>query len=85
MRKMMYADVSRAYFYAEASREADVKLPEGDLGEGDESRCGRLNVSMYGTRDAALNWADKCAGKLKKAGYRTGVANPCLFWHRGGE
>ena len=79
---MMYADVSRAYFHAESSREVYVKLPEEDWEAGDELRCGKLNVSMYGTRDAALNWAEEYAGELKKAGYRRGVANPCLFWHR---
>ena len=29
--RMMYADVSRAYFYARASRPVYVKLPEEDL------------------------------------------------------
>ena len=52
---LMYADVSRAYFYAKAVRPVYVKLPEEDMAEGDECRCGKLLMSMYGTRDAALN------------------------------
>ena len=36
---MMYADVSRAYFYAKAVMPAYVQLPEEDMAEGDESRC----------------------------------------------
>lgn len=80
-KKMMYADVSRAYFYAPAARPVYVKLPEEDREEGDEEMCGKLRVSMYGTRDAALNWAVEYGETLKDAGYRQGIANPCLFWH----
>ena len=54
---LMYADVSRAYFYAKAVRPVYVKLPEEDIEKGDEHKCGRLKMSMYGTRDAALNWS----------------------------
>ena len=81
-KKMMYADVSRAYFYALAARPVYVKLPEEDRNEGDEEMCGRLRVSMYGTRDAALNWAAEYGETLKEAGYKQGVSNPCLFWHQ---
>ena len=55
--KMLYADVGRAYFYAPARRPVYVKLPDEDKMEGDEGKCGKLRVSMYGARDAALNWA----------------------------
>ena len=79
--KMLYADVSRAYFYAASSRAVYVKLPGEDWEEGDDGKCGRLNVSMYGTRGAALNWAEEYAQKLVKAGFRRGISNPCLFWH----
>ena len=36
---------------------------------------------MYGTRDAALNWAMESGSALKEAGYKQGIANPCLFRH----
>ena len=77
--KLMYADVSRAYFYAKAVRPVYVKLPEEDMEPGDENRCGRLKMSMYGTRDAALNWSLEYAATLHAAGYVQGKANPCLF------
>ena len=54
---LMYADVSRAYFYARAERPVYVDLPIEDKEKGDDGKCGRLRMSMYGTRDAALNWA----------------------------
>ena len=40
-------------------------------------------MSMYGTRDAALNWALEYGETLKAAGYQQGRANPCLFHHAG--
>ena len=40
-------------------------------------------MSMYGTRDAALNWHEEYSIKLMAAGYVRGVANPCLFRHKG--
>ena len=79
--KMLYADVSRAYFYAAAVRPVYVKLAEEDREAGDDGKCGRLRVSMYGTRDAALNWSLEYAETLKSAGYKQGLANPCLFHH----
>ncbi len=79
--KLMYADVSRAYFYAKASRPVYVKIPAEDWEEGDEERCGKLKVSMYGTRDAAMNWALEYGDTLKAAGFKQGVTSPCLFRH----
>ena len=37
-------------------------------------------MSMYGTRDAALNWASEYGDTLCAAGYEQGKANPCLFY-----
>ena len=46
---LMYADASRAYLYAKAVRPVYVNLPEEDIEPGDEDKCGRLKMSMYGT------------------------------------
>ena len=56
--KLLCVDVSCAYFYAPSRRPVYVKLPEEDDEPG---MCGRLNVSMYGTQDAAANWEYKYA------------------------
>ena len=79
--KLLYADVSRAYFYAPTSRPVYVQLPEEDREPGDENMCGKLRVSMYGTRDAAMNWATEYGETLKKAGFVQGKTSPCLFFH----
>ena len=78
-RKLMYADVSRAYFYAPAVRAVYVRLPDEDRQPGDENLVGKLNMSMYGTRDAAANWASEYCGTLLSAGYAQGKASPCIF------
>ena len=79
--KLMYADVSRAYFYAKAVRPVYVVLPAEDFCEGDEDRCGELVMSMYGTRDAALNWSTEYTKTLTESGYVQGRASPCLFYN----
>ena len=79
--EMMYADVSRAYFYAKAVRPVYVKLPDEDKGEGDDEMCGRLMMSMYGTRDAAINWAAEYTETLLQEGFLRGRANTCLFYN----
>ena len=53
----------------------DRKEGEGDL-------CGRLNFSMYGTRDAAKNWANAYSQQLIDAGSEQAKASPCMFYNR---
>ena len=41
----------------------------------------RLNLSLYGTRDAAQNWAVTLTQFLNERGFVTGRASPCNFHH----
>ena len=77
--KLMANDVSRAYFYAPAGRPVYVTLPDEDCKAEDKGMVGRLQMSMYGTRDAAANWAAEYGATLIAAGYRQGKASPCFF------
>ncbi len=79
--ELMYADVSRAYFYAKAVRSVYIDLPEEDRKDGEQMQCGKLKMSMYGTRDAAVNWAMEYAETLRKSGFDQGRANTCLFYN----
>ena len=76
---IMTNDVSRAYFYAPAIREVYIEIPKEDWEEGDEDRVAKLDMSMYGTRDAAKNWQECYTSHLESIGFIAGVANPCLF------
>ena len=62
--KILHVDVSRAHFYAKAVRPTHIKLPGEDPRSGETGVVGKLMMSMYGTRDAAQNWAEEYSGNL---------------------
>ena len=76
---VMVNDVSRAFFHAKVRREVYVQLVAEDIMPGDENKCGRLNYSMYGTRDAAQNWSSEYAEVRASIGFTQGKATPCVF------
>ena len=78
----MMNDVSRAFFHAKAKRQVYVQLAVEDQEHGQERMCGRLNCSMYGTRDVAQNWFDEYSQMLVSIGFRQGAASPCVFFHK---
>ena len=43
---------------------------------------GKLAKSLYGTRDAALNWAEAHTKILLAMGYEKGLSSPCSFAHK---
>ena len=54
-RKVLYVDVSRAYFYAKAVRPTFIKLSAEEPSSGDEGLVGNLMMSMHGTTDTVPN------------------------------
>ena len=72
-------DVSRAFVEAKAIRKLCVELPS----ECPEScvgyNVGLLKQSLYGTRDAAMNWQEEVAKEMKGWGFERGQYNPCLY------
>ena len=44
--------------------------------------CGKLEKSMYGTRDASQNWEEEYSETLKEIGFSRGKASPCVFYHK---
>jgi len=77
----MVNDVKRAYFYAPAQRPIFVEIPLEDKESGDEPMVAQLNLSLYGTRDAAPNWADSYTKVLRDIGFEVGKGSPCNFYH----
>jgi hypothetical protein len=63
-RRMAVIDVKRAYFYAPATRPMFIEIPLEDREPGDEGMVGELKLSLYGTRDAAQNWASEYTSAL---------------------
>ena len=82
-RVIMINDIARAFFEAKAKRTVFIELPNEDKTEKDweQDRVGRLNMSLYGTRDAAKNWQEEVARMMRKWGFVQGVYNPCLYYH----
>ena len=78
---IMSNDVSRAYFYAPTARPIYIAIPKEDWEPGDEGKVAKLNLSLYGTRDAARNWAEKFTSVMVKMGFVRGMASPCNFFH----
>ena len=78
--KLMVQDVKKAYFYAPATRDVYVELPPERAQTG---MCATLHKSLYGTRDAALNWAQACSKVLLGMGIVKGQSSPCSFYHEG--
>ena len=77
--RLMVQDISKAYFFAPATRDIYIELPPEDAEEG---MVGKLEKSLYGTRDAALNWAEAYTKVLLSMGYKKGTSSPCSFYHR---
>jgi len=78
--KIDFIDIKGAYFYTPAKRNVYIKLPMEDFEEG---MCGKLRKSMYGTRDASLDWEEEYVRFMKSVGFIYGKSSPCLFYYPG--
>merc|ERR1712086_782235 len=67
--RMAIVDIKRAYFYAKARRPVFIEIPAEDREEGEEGMVGQLQLSLYGTRDAAQNWAAEYTSLLVELGF----------------
>ena len=46
-----------------------------------ETKVAKLNLSLYGTRDAAANWSEEYTERMLSMGFTVGKATPCVFHH----
>ena len=81
--RFMVQDVSKAHFFAEATGRVFVEIPDEDREPGDENMCVLLLRSLYGTRDAALNWAGCYTNKFLALGFSKGASLLCTFYQEG--
>ena len=80
-KRIAVCDVSRAYFYAKCRRLLHINIPLEDWEVGDENHIAKLNLGLYGTRDAAQNSTETYTRRLGELGFKAGVASPCSFVH----
>ena len=57
----------------------DIELPEEDVEKG---ILGRLNESVYGTRDAAKAWEGHYSNRLKEEEYEKTKSAPNMFYNK---
>ena len=57
-----------------------VELPNEEKFHG-EDVCGRLRLSLYGTRPAASNWEETYSTYLEEIEFLKGKASACCFHH----
>ena len=83
-RCMLIADVSRAFFEAAATRDVCVEIVEEDRTPEDDrlDLVGKLELSMYGTRDAPANWQEEIAKNMKSWQFSRGLYNSWTYRHR---
>jgi len=82
IKKLGFIDIRKAYFHAPVKRLVYVQLPEEFCEPGEYGNvCGRLNFSLYGTRDAASNWEECYSQALIELGFKQGLSSPCVFHH----
>ena len=75
---IMINDVARAFLEAPATRDICIEIPKEDLSEADRrhDHVGHLRMSLYGTRDAAMNWQEEVAKEMRRLGFVRGQYNP---------
>ena len=78
--EVMINDVRRAYFYAKASRDLFVEIPDEDPRK-KPGLVGRLKLCLYGTRDAAKSWQRTLTDHLEGIGFKRGRGHISVFHH----
>ena len=79
---IMVNDVTTAFFEAKAIRKLCVELPAECAESCGGRNVGMLRQSLYGTRDAAMNWQEEVAREMRGWGFNRGQCNPFLYTHR---
>ena len=78
--KIAVIDVKRAFLHGIMDREVYVEIPPEDpTSEGGGRNIGRVNKSLYGTRDAAQKLGKQVCGFTHKLLFEQGRASTCIF------
>ena len=78
--ELCFLDVRRALFYADATEEVFVELPEEEKEPG-KDLVGLLEKSMYGMRSASRNWQRQLGRDLAALGFKQARGSPCWYYH----
>ena len=79
---IMINDVARAFFEAEATRQICIELPEEDKLPNERDQVGLLLKSLYGTRDAAMNFQREVRKVMSNCGFSNGRYNVSTYYNK---
>ena len=82
---VLISDVSRAFLEAPATRKVAVTLPDEALEEWEKGKgkVGILRMSLYGTRDAAVNFQKEVTKLMISLGLQQAKYNASLYYRQG--
>ncbi len=78
-------DVQTAFLNGKLNEEVYMVQPEGFIQPGQEGLVCKLHKSLYGLKQASRCWNMTMDDYLKKAGYRQGTADSCIYVKRVGD
>ena len=73
-----HVDVKTAFLNAKMDKEMYIKLPDG-VKDGEPGEMCRLNLALYGTKQAGLLWGMKLDKELKEMGASQSPVDPCVY------
>ena len=77
--RLSVVDIRKTYFKAIPERAIYIKLPK-EMGLSPDLAARQVRC-VYGTCDAVKPWEDTHTQAMEHAGFVTGTANPCVFYH----
>ena len=82
-KSIMINDVARAFLEAPMRRMVCVEIPEEDRTPEDDrmANVALLNMSLYGTRDAASNFQEEVGKFMRANGFIRGKYNASTYYH----
>jgi len=79
--KVHHVDVKTAFLNAKMDKEMYIKHPKG-VQSGELADVRRLNLALFGTKQAGRLWGIKLNEELEQTGDTRSTVDPCLYeWH----
>ena len=80
-------DIETAFLHGDMEEQIYMNLPEGldkfeNVEENDKSDCVSLDKCIYGTVQAARQWAKKFKHTLQELDFEVSMIDPCLISRR---
>ena len=79
---LMFIEIKRAHPHCTMRRQVWEQLLAQDPRGEEEGVCGLLLRSVYGMRDAGMNFEQLTPQDMDKLGFTCGLWTPCVFVHR---